>query len=225
MQTPTAVSAFAIITIRSYNQKRDNSQQRKMGLILFILSVIVSIGLAVWFYLPNNVLGDGVVKFTDNAQTRAQTQAVNRGIAMWTNANPDIMFERVEDGFELEIIFTDLPWDTDYVGLYCERGCDESDYDGVLENYTSGGGGWSRGNPEILVDTGLLYCINGYTVNNMANTVAHEIGHLFGLDHHPAPWHLLYGGERGHALFGAAPAEFDDLGFNIPNRLPYWECL
>jgi len=127
-----------------------------MGLILFILSVIVSIGLAVWFYLPNNVLGDGVVKFTDNAQTRAQTQA---------------------------------------------------------------------GNPEILVDTGLLYCINGYTVNNMANTVAHEIGHLFGLDHHPAPWHLLYGGERGHALFGAAPAEFDDMGFNIPNELPYWECL
>jgi len=25
-----------------------------------------------------------------------------------TNANPDIMFERVEDGFELEIIFGDL---------------------------------------------------------------------------------------------------------------------
>jgi len=49
---PERRGAFAIATIRSYNQKRDNSQQRKMGLILFILSVIVSIGLAVWFYLP-----------------------------------------------------------------------------------------------------------------------------------------------------------------------------
>jgi len=122
-------------------------------------------------------------------------------------------FQRVEYGQELRIAFTALPEGTDYVGLFCANGCSDGNFSGVIDDEIGGGG------PQILIDTGTEYCPRGneYSVLSMANTVAHEIGHLFGLEHHTDYNHLMYGHDGG-SYDVSSDGAFDNLGLNIPNR-------
>jgi len=162
----------------------------------------------------HDVLGDNVVYYTHNAQTLTQAEALRRGMSLWANANPDMEFQQVESGQEVRITFTALPEWADYVGLYCSNGCSDGDFSGVVDDIVSGGG------PQILIDTGTRYCNGGdeYAINVMADTVAHEIGHLFGLGHHADKNHLMHGDHGGGYPVHSA-STFDDLGLNIPNQL------
>lgn len=50
-----------------------------------------------------------------------------------------------------------------------------------------------------------------YTPRSIQDTIAHELGHLMGLEHHPREGHLMYGSEP--------ETPYNDLGYDIPQAI------
>lgn len=160
-----------------------------------------------------------LIKFNTNAHELGEIyeNALDRGVNLWREENEGIGldFEYSETDFELAIVFVEWPASSRsrYLGVWCENGCDEDVYNGRISPFSFSGE--DKGHDEILVAVYQNVCVADYytyTETSLSITVAHEIGHHLGLDHHTDPDHLMYGHDGG----GYGP--FDDLGYNIPRR-------
>lgn len=168
---------------------------------------------------------DGVIEYNTNvAQFDAIfAEGLDSGLNLWAAANEDIAFEYAETDFDVFIRFIELPESADYIGLWCENHkCAEEDV-------------WTRhdeieiGAVENISDT-CRSLADEYGVNEIANTVAHEIGHQLGLDHHYDESHILWGPPITSSGYSFIPNldgtyemrwyNFSDGGYNIPSLLP-----
>ena len=141
---------------------------------------------------------DAVPPYYSEARVEA---ALEDAFSAWTSLNPGLDFRRVHGataGHDLVITWqrvpiTDTPLlpDAPYVvGLATRQ------YPGA---------------DEILIGLGTTDCSgewHGMDGVSLASTLAHEMGHILGLEHHADESHLMYGSDP--------EAHFDDLGLQIP---------
>ena len=112
---------------------------------------------------------------------------ISKAMMMWENSNPELEFELTDERGEIRIVWEEY-MGREHVG------------------YITGG----------LVEVGLgsFDCRGNwqqFSSNMIADTIAHEIGHYLGLEHHTNDSHLMYGDDEFTQIV------FDDLGYNIPN--------
>lgn len=130
-----------------------------------------------------------------HARNYTQTlQAIQDGFDAWSRLNPGLAFAEVEDGPLIWVSWKE--YHSEHIGLAC-KDC------------------LSRG---AFMDI-ILYSYNCrservyYMPNNIRNTIAHEFGHILGLEHHTNQTHLMYGPDY-------AVDPFLTLGYTIPEELP-----
>lgn len=137
-----------------------------------------------------------VIVYGENALGRNLTSEVTfKAIAMWEEANPDFTFNEGSGGVKI-IFIPNLS---------------------LLVNGFAICPFWSNSENSciVLISTDIIdtYPYNTIT-NKMANVLAHEIGHVFGMMHTSTDGHLMF----GH-VFGWT---FDDRGLTVPEPLgPY----
>ena len=126
----------------------------------------------------------------DHAQTR---QAIRDGFSAWSDLNTHFIFRYVEADPLVWIDFVD--YEPEYIGLACVW-CLENEplMEIILYSYDCEGG--------------RIY----YEPDYIRNTVAHELGHILGLDHHTDRTHLMYGPE-----YQVDP--YETYGYVVPDML------
>ena len=126
----------------------------------------------------------------DHAQTR---QAIHDGFSAWSDLNSYFIFRYVEADPLVWIDFVD--YEPEYIGLACVW-CLENEplMEIILYSYDCKGG--------------RIY----YEPDYIRNTVAHELGHILGLDHHTDRTHLMYGPE-----YQVDP--YETYGYVVPDML------
>ena len=130
-----------------------------------------------------------------HAHNYTQTlQAVHDGFKAWSDINDNLEFVWMERDPLVWIEWAE--YHSEYVGLACLWCLGyEASMDIVLHGYNCKG--------ERI----------HHSPNGIRNTVAHEIGHILGLEHHTNQTHLMYGSEY---VLDPYPA----LGYTIPDLLP-----
>ena len=127
------------------------------------------------------------------AERNITMAATDDAFALWKNYNPGLVFEKGGGG--MNIVFTQYPLVKDGLAV-CP----------FWNNSTSGC------YVLISLDTNNRYPYPDHIKKNiLANTLAHEIGHVLGMMHANTYEHLMFG-----PVFGWA---FDDRGFTVPKRL------
>lgn len=129
------------------------------------------------------------------AHDYAQTlQAVHDGFKAWSDLNPDLEFVWVEHNPLIWINWAE--YQSEYVGLACIWCLGyEASMDVILYGYDCEG---KR-----------IY----HSPNSVRNTVAHEVGHILGLEHHVDQTHLMHGTD-----YISDP--FQTIGYVVPDLLP-----
>jgi len=142
--------------------------------------------------LPTSIFDDDVYQFSikeipSGVKEKVVQAAISRAVQMWGQNNPELEFEQVESGGDFSI-----HWFRTISG----------EHSGLQEG------------SKIEIELGTNDCRgdwNQYSAGAVADTIAHEIGHYLGLEHHSSEDHLMYGlGDE----FTQDP--FDDLGYIIP---------
>lgn len=145
---------------------------------------------AITYGFSEAILGAYAYNYTETIQ------AVHDGFGAWSDLNPDLVFEYVDDDPLIVVEWSE--YHPDHVGLAC--------FDCLVNGASM----------EVILYS---YDCNGarthYTPNNIRNTVAHELGHIFGLEHHIDETHLMYGAGD---VYTQDP--FLTLGYAIPEQLP-----
>ena len=124
--------------------------------------------------------------------------ALGQAITQWENDN-NLVFSEVSNSPFITINWLEYE-QKDHVGMAT---CDY-----VNENITI---------CILDITLGADDCTGEYvqkTVNTVSNTIMHEFGHAFGLEHHVSEEHLMY----GHDEF--LEINFDDRDYNIPEKFP-----
>lgn len=122
--------------------------------------------------------------------------AIQEGFSAWSEINPNLTFARTDAEPTIEIYPTD--YSEEHVGLACiDCLLDLAYMDIILYSYDCNGA--------------RVY----YTPDSIRNTVAHELGHILGLEHHEDGNHLMHGDEY-------MQHPFLTLGYAIPELLPEW---
>ena len=130
-----------------------------------------------------------------HARNYTQTQqAIHAGFDAWAELNPGLAFAEVEDDPLIWISWEE--YQPGHVGLACLDCLSHgASMDIILYSYNC--------------RSERIY----YMPNNIRNTIAHEFGHILGLEHHVNQTHLMYGSD-----YVVDP--FPTLGYTIPEELP-----
>ena len=129
------------------------------------------------------------------ARNYTQTlQAIHDGFEAWAELNPDLSFARVEEN---PLIW--ISWE-EYNPGHIGRACLDclslgATMDIILYDYNCR-------NERIY-----------YISNSTRNTIAHELGHILGLEHHTNQTHLMHGDDY-------VEDPFRTLGYMVPELLP-----
>ena len=126
-------------------------------------------------------------KIPSYADPNIVRNAINHASQKWTSHNPEITIEMVESYGDVHI-----EWKKTMFGQHTGQITG-----GLME-----------------IELGTFDCRNvwsHYSMNTLSDTIAHEIGHYLGLEHHIDPNHLMWGQDEFTQL------NFDNLGYNIPS--------
>ena len=123
-------------------------------------------------------------------------ESLDRAVNEWNTKNQNVNFYEVhpEEYYHIEIEWQKYPVDGHYAGV-ATLGYDEGDKVTISLGDDDCNGNW------VPADT-----------NSRARTIAHELGHVLGLDHHTIPDHLMYSESATDAQ-----AVFDNQGLVMPN--------
>lgn len=115
--------------------------------------------------------------------------ALKNSVNKWTRSNPQLSFQILEEGGDIQINFL------------------QTMGDGIAGEISDG---------RMKVETGSYDCRglwSHYSEKVITDTIAHEIGHYLGLGHSFKESNLMYGDKN------PAPSRtFNDLGYNIPKK-------
>lgn len=194
--------------------------------LMIIMGIVVVMGIIIFSSLDNTeqkeIINDTQIKvkqFTDNTFSDSNQntitysvdsiphvsdlsipeEALSLAITNWEKSNENIKFIQVSKLGDIEIIWKQIA-SPNHTGLAsCYENSDGSVYDCKLE-----------------ISLGDVDC-NGTFIQSdkgmVTSTIMHEIGHTFGLGHHPSETHLMYGDD----VFSIT--QFDDRGFVIPKLI------
>lgn len=194
--------------------------------LLIILGIIVVMGVITFSSLDNTeqkeIINDTQIKvkqFTDNnfldssqntitfsvepipqvSDLSIPEEALSLAIKNWEENNKNIKFVKVSKSGDIDIIWKKIA-SPNHTGLAsCYEKNDGSVYGCKLE-----------------ISLGNVDC-NGTFIQSdkgmVTSTIMHEVGHTFGLGHHPSETHLMYGDD----VF--SPTQFNDRGFVIPKLI------
>ena len=159
--------------------------------LTIVASVVFFLVLTGFSQISNVVNDDGIYQISISeipsfADKGTINSSISKAMMMWENSNPELEFELTDERGEIRIV-----WEK-YMGEHAGQ------ITGGLMEIELGSydcrGNWQQ-----------------YSSNMIADTIAHEIGHYLGLEHHTNDSHLMYGDDEFTQIV------FDDLGYNIPN--------
>jgi len=125
--------------------------------------------------------------------------ALNLALSTWEKNNETIRFVEISKSGDIEISWKKIA-SPNHTGLAsCYENSDGSVYGCELE-----------------ISLGSNDCTGSFIQSDkgmITTTIMHEIGHAFGLDHHPSETHLMYGSD----VFSSS--QFDDRDYVIPKQV------
>ena len=146
---------------------------------------------------PYNLYTYSINPIPDVPNKSIPSDAIKKSLSVWEENNPDIEFIETDDSPHMVINWKIYEAET-HQGV---ANCIFYDNGDVRDC-------------ELDISLGQNDCNGNYVqqdVNNVSNTIMHEMGHSFGLKHSNDENHLMYGEDGIYQM--------DNLGYNIPHTL------